>query len=69
MEKIFLRLPIIKQRSGLSRSSIYSMMSDGTFPSSIPLSNRAVGWLSSEFDEWQNSKIKARQNISNKSEK
>jgi prophage regulatory protein len=47
-----LRLPQVKVRVGLSRSSIYAAMADGRFPSSIELGPRAVGWLDSEIDAW-----------------
>jgi prophage regulatory protein len=36
----------------LSRSSIYDRIGQGTFPSSISLGDRAVGWLESEIDTW-----------------
>ena len=33
-----------KRESGLGRSSIYSNISDGTFPPPVRISDRAVGW-------------------------
>jgi prophage regulatory protein len=47
-----LRLSAVKERTGLSRSSIYLQISKGTFPSPISLGARAVGWIESEIDEW-----------------
>lgn len=50
-----LRLPQVKQQTGLSRSSIYLRMNDGTFPQKISLGGgraRAVGWLASEVQGW-----------------
>ena len=47
-----LRIPDVKQRIGLSRSSIYGMIREGTFPKPIRLNVRCVGWLESEVDEW-----------------
>ena len=47
-----LRLPQVKERTGLSRSSIYQMISAGIFPKQIALGPRAVGWLKSEIDQW-----------------
>jgi prophage regulatory protein len=35
-------------------------MSAGTFPKSIPLSEKAVGWLESEIEQWQEGRIAAR---------
>jgi prophage regulatory protein len=47
-----LRLPSVKARTGLSRSSIYAFVSRGEFPSPIALGARAVGWNSESVDAW-----------------
>lgn len=47
-----LRLPVVKARTGLSRSTIYLRVNNGTFPRPINLGARAVGWLESEIDSW-----------------
>jgi len=52
MQNEILRLPALKQKIGLSRSSIYSFIAQGTFPKPIPLGPRAVGWLSEQIDAW-----------------
>jgi prophage regulatory protein len=49
---VILRLPSVKQRTGLSRSSIYLRISQGTFPTAVSLGGRAVGWIESEIDDW-----------------
>jgi prophage regulatory protein len=54
--QVILRLPVVKARTALSRSSIYKFIIAGQFPKSVRLGPRAVGWLESEIDEW----IKAR---------
>lgn len=48
----FIRLPEVKNKTGLSRSSIYLRMSNKEFPKSISLGGRAIGWLESEINEW-----------------
>jgi prophage regulatory protein len=53
------RLPVVEDRVGLSRSSIYLRMSKGLFPQSISLGGRAVGWLESDIDEWLEQRIAA----------
>lgn len=53
-----LRLPAVKRRTGLSRSSIYEQMKKGLFPQSISLGARAVGWVQSDIDEWLDNRIK-----------
>jgi prophage regulatory protein len=47
-----IRLPEVKNKTGLSRSSIYLRMSQGEFPRSISLGARAIGWLESDVNEW-----------------
>ena len=54
-----LRLPAVKARTGLSRSTIYLRMSKGVFPTPISLGDRAVGWLESEINDWIARHIKA----------
>lgn len=57
----FLRLPDVKNRTGLSRSSIYAKIKQGIFPKYINLSSRSVGWLESEINEWIIARINTRQ--------
>ena len=57
-EKI-LRLPDVKQKTGLGRSSIYMKESEGNFPARINLGARSVGWLESEVCAWINARISA----------
>jgi len=47
-----LRLPAVKAATGLSRSTIYERMRQGTFPAPVPLGGKAVGWLESEVGAW-----------------
>ncbi len=49
-----LRLPVVKDLSGLSRSSIYSKIEKGEFPAPISLpGSRSVAWLEEEILEWR----------------
>lgn len=52
MAHVILRLPTVRQRCGLSRSTIYLRVSQGTFPKPISLGPRAVGWIEAEIEEW-----------------
>jgi prophage regulatory protein len=47
-----LKLPAVKARTALSRSTVYNMISRGDFPSPVRLGPRAVGWLEAEVEEW-----------------
>jgi prophage regulatory protein len=60
MSNSVIRLPIVKLRSGLSRSCIYSQIKQGTFPKPISIGARAVGWLSSDIDDWLSIQIEKR---------
>jgi len=57
MSYTILRLPSVKDRTGLSRSSIYLKMSEDRFPKPISLGARAVGWIESEVDQWLSEQI------------
>ena len=57
MTHIILRLPAVKERTGLSRSSIYLRMTNDDFPTSVSLGGRAVGWLEADIDSWLEQKI------------
>ncbi len=56
MNKI-LRINDVKQKTGLSRSSIYAYIKEGKFPSSISIGPRSVGWLESDIEQWIDSRI------------
>ena len=51
------RLPEVVRRTGLSRSTIYEMVSREGFPRQVKLGRRAVGWLANDVDEWIRSKV------------
>jgi len=57
MATTVLRLPAVKARTGLSRSSIYLHISEGTFPKPIPIGIRAVGWPDHEIEELNAARI------------
>lgn len=64
MHKI-IRLPEVKNTTGLSRSTIYKMMEEKTFPAAISLGAKSVGWLESDIQAWIKSCIaKAKSRIS-----
>jgi prophage regulatory protein len=52
MPKVLLRLPVVIARTGLTTTEIYEAQKLGTFPASVPLGERTVGWVESEIDEW-----------------
>lgn len=54
-----LRLPAVKARTGLSRSTIYLRVAEGTFPKAVSLGGRAMGWLEAEVESWLEDRIQA----------
>lgn len=52
MTRRLLRLPAVLDLTGLSRSTVYEMMRRGTFPASVAIGERAVGWYADAIDEW-----------------
>ena len=54
-----LRLPVVKDRTGLSKPSIYRLMKEGRFPKSIKISERAIGWLETDIEAFIQSRLAA----------
>lgn len=63
-----LRLPEVVKKTGLSRSSIYQMATVGSFPSSVPLGGRSVGWIEAEIESWLSERIQRREAVRAKKE-
>lgn len=57
-----LRLPDVKARTGLSRSTIYLRLATGTFPRPVSLGARSIGFVESEIDDWIAERIRASRN-------
>ena len=57
MATVILRLPAVKARTGLSRSTIYLRISENRFPKPVSLGGRAVGWIEAEISDWLNQQI------------
>jgi prophage regulatory protein len=57
-----IRLPEVLKITGLSRAGIYKAMAAGTFPTQIPIGDRAVAWLEDEIFEWRDTRIEEARN-------
>jgi prophage regulatory protein len=57
-----LRRKQVEKRTGLSRSTIYLRIQEGTFPRPINLGVRAVGWLENEIEAWLAARMEIRNN-------
>ena len=54
-----LRRPDVEARTGLSRSTIYFKVAQGSFPRPVSLGPRAVGWVASEVEAWLEQQVSA----------
>ena len=55
-----LRRKQVESRTGLSRSTIYARIAEGSFPRPIDLGGgRAVGWVETEIEAWLQSRIES----------
>lgn len=52
MSQKILRLPQVLEVTGLKRSTLYLLRSDGQFPQPVKLGKRAVGWRSGDIQNW-----------------
>lgn len=55
-----MRLEEVMSVTGFKRSSVYKYMAIGTFPKPVSLSDKAVGWVSTEIDDWIKARIAER---------
>ena len=56
----FLRLHSVIDLTGLSKSSIYKQINEGTFPEQVRIGGRAVAWLDLEIDDWMTQCVETR---------
>jgi prophage regulatory protein len=53
-------LPIVRAKTGLSRSTIYTYIASGMFPAQRRLGPRRVAWRASEVRAWIGSRLPRR---------
>ena len=46
------RIKTVLNRTGLSRSTLYRKIQDGTFPRQIPISINGAGWSETALNRW-----------------
>ncbi len=51
-----LRFAEVRDRTGLSRATIYRRMRAGEFPAAIDLGNGLLGWDENEVEDWRASR-------------
>lgn len=55
-----IKLVKVMDNTGLSRSTIYKYISDGSFPKPVSLGVRNVAWVESEVEDWILERIRER---------
>lgn len=56
-----LRLPDVRAKTGLGRSTIYRLEATGRCPKRVKLGEHASGWIEAEWDSWIAERIVARE--------
>ena len=59
-----IRLRTVLSRTGLSRSTIYRKIAEGTFPTQIKISTNGTGWHESDLNCWIADPVSWRPNAS-----
>jgi prophage regulatory protein len=54
--RLLARLPTVLQVTGLGRSTIYRLVTHGSFPRPVRVGLRAVAWRWSDLDPWSRSR-------------
>jgi prophage regulatory protein len=60
VDRRILRRPEVEVKTGVKRAYLYALMKEGKFPKAIRLGIRAVGWDSTEIDQWIEDRTKIR---------
>lgn len=47
-----IRLKTVLDRTGLSRSTLYRKIAEGSFPRQVPISVHGTGWHESAINRW-----------------
>lgn len=55
-----LRLNDVKEMTKMSRSTIYALCANNRFPKQINLTERSIGWIEDEIQEWLQVRAMAR---------
>lgn len=47
-----IRLKDVLDRTGLTKSTLYRKVAEGTFPRQVPISTHGTGWYESAVNRW-----------------
>ena len=49
---MIMRFPEVIAQTGLSKATLYRLVSEGKFPSQVKLTSRSVGWYARDIEKW-----------------
>jgi len=52
IRRCLMRLPTVKELTGIGHTSIYKGIREGTFPKPVKIGERMVAWNSEAIDAW-----------------
>ena len=58
--QLFIRLPEVRQKVGMSKSFVYDLITQDKFPKPVKVSPRISCWVAAEVDQWVQERIDAR---------
>ena len=58
--ELFIRLPEVRQRVGVSKSQIYKLIAQDQFPKPVKVSRRISCWVLAEVEQWVQEQIDGR---------
>ncbi len=58
--ELFIRLPEVRQRVGMSKSQIYKLIAQDQFPKPVKVSRRISCWVVAEIEQWVQEQINGR---------
>ena len=58
--QLFIRLPAVLQKVGMSKSFVYDLITQDKFPKPVKVSSRISCWVAAEVDQWVQERIGAR---------
>ena len=61
-----IRLRTVLDRTGLSRSTVYRKIAEGTFPSQVRISVHGAGWRESAINRWIADPVGYREDIADR---
>ena len=58
--QLFIRLPAVLQKVGMSKSFVYDLITQDKFPKPVKVSSRISCWVAAEVEQWVQERIDAR---------